>query len=135
MESRKAGCEEGYVLSDWATDPISGLRTRTQIPWAEADQRLNVVDSVVAVDRVMAWKGSHDSPVLLESVEAWIAETSKMYGRCPMVFDPWQGQGSAQRLRTQNVQTVEFQLSATVNNRIAVHSHDGAKEWIVAVAG
>jgi hypothetical protein len=72
----------------------------------------------VVLDRQHVWGGSREAPVDLGEVEAAIVEASRAYNRARLVFDPWQAQHLAQRLRTAGVRADEFTFSSQSVGRL-----------------
>lgn len=77
----------------------------------------------VVLDRMETWQGSRQRPVQLADVELWLAEVSAAYNHAPLVFDPWQAVGLAQRLRRRGVRVEEFIFTAQTVGRIATTLH------------
>lgn len=59
----------------------------------------------------------------LEDVEVWLTEAVQHYNRPPVVFDPWQAQHLAQRLRERRMPMVEFTFSNASVGRLALTMH------------
>lgn len=74
----------------------------------------------VVLDRMEVWQGSRRQPVSEATVEAWLVETSRAYGRPRLVLDPWQTKGMAQRLRANGLHVEEFTFSASSVGRLAL---------------
>jgi phage terminase large subunit-like protein len=73
----------------------------------------------VAIDRVAVWQGRKDNPVSLDVVEAWVETACRDY-RCHLIFDPYQAQHLAQRLRQRHVRVDEFTFTQASTGRLAV---------------
>jgi len=82
-----------------------------------------MVGARIVLDRMMVWSGSRLRPVRLADVEEWVAEASAGYGHAPVVADPWQAVGSAQRLRSRGCRVEEFTFSASSVGRLASTLH------------
>lgn len=80
-------------------------------------------DNSVVLDRQQTWAGTSANPVRLEDVEVWLTEAIQHYNRPPVVFDPWQAQHLAQRLRERRVRMVEFTFSNASVGRLALTMH------------
>jgi hypothetical protein len=84
----------------------------------------------VVLDRIEVWQGSKLSPVRLDDVEAWVLQAHRSFNRAPLVLDPWQAVGMAQRLREQRVEVEEFVFSSASTGRLGATLHallrDGA---------
>lgn len=78
--------------------------------------------SVVFVDRIAVWAPQRGLPVDLDEVEAWIAAAAASY-HAPVVYDPWQAVGMAQRLSKSGAATIEFAFSAQSVARLALTLH------------
>jgi hypothetical protein len=81
------------------------------------------VGTRVVLDRIEVWQGTRAEPVKLADVEAWIAQASAAYNGAPVVLDPWQAVGLAQRLRAQGVHVDEFTFSSSSVGRLASTLH------------
>lgn len=83
----------------------------------------------VVVDRLQVWRGSRDRPVRLTEVEEWLRTAAGDY-RAPVVFDPYQAVGMAQRLAGTGVDARQFSFTAQSVGRLAGTLHrlvrDGA---------
>lgn len=77
------------------------------------------LSTTIVLDRMETWQGKRDAPVRLSEVEAWIAEASRAYNGAPVVFDPYQAVGLAQRLSERGIRTREFTFSSASNGRLA----------------
>ena len=80
-------------------------------------------DNSVVLDRQQTWAGTSAKPVRLEDVELWLTEAVQHYNRPPVVFDPWQAQHLAQRLRERRIRMVEFTFSNASVGRLALTMH------------
>jgi hypothetical protein len=87
----------------------------------------------VVLDRLEVWQGSRRAAVRLEDVEGWVLQASQAYNRAPVVFDPWQAVGMAQRLAAKRVRTVEFTFSQQSVGRIASALHLSIRDHTLAL--
>jgi hypothetical protein len=90
---------------------------RTACVVAHAERRADGL--VVVVDRLEVWQGRRDRPVSLDVVEAWVEAACRDY-RASLVFDPYQAQHLAQRLRAKSVRVVEHTFTQASTGRLAV---------------
>ena len=93
---------------------------RTVAVVAHAEERAD--GRMVVVDRLASWQGEKSRPVSLDVVEAWTASACKDY-RCKLVFDPYQAQHLAQRLKKARVSTEPFTFSTANIGRLAVTTY------------
>jgi len=93
---------------------------RTVAVVAHSEER--ATGRMVVVDRIASWQGEKSRPVSLDVVEAWVAEACRDY-RCKLVFDPYQAQHLAQRLKKARVQTEQFTFSTANIGRLAVTTY------------
>ena len=77
--------------------------------------------TLVLVDHIEVWASSHDNPVALDDVEAWLRDTAGRCNRADIVMDSWQGAATGQRLRTDRLDVTDIALSAQVNDCLAAH--------------
>ena len=77
----------------------------------------------VVLDRIEVWAGHRLRPVRLETVEAWVDQAARAYNKAPVIFDPWQAVGMAQRLSARGVRTVEFTFTQQSVGRLASALH------------
>jgi hypothetical protein len=77
-------------------------------------------DGRVALDRMHVWKGSRIRPIRERDVEETVLEARRAYRNAPLIVDPWQTKGMAQRLRQRGVSVTEFVFSQQSVGRIAL---------------
>lgn len=94
--------------------------------WATGGRR-------VVLDRLETWQGRKDAPVLLSTVDEWVGQASRLYGRAGVVCDPWQAVGLAQRLRSRGVRVDEFTFSSASVGRLAVTLHQLIRDRLLAL--
>ena len=75
--------------------------------------------SRIVVDLVHRLQGSRRRPVALSDVEAAVEQASHTYPGLRVLLDPWQGIGSAQRLRARGVQIQEWTFTGTSVGHLA----------------
>jgi phage terminase large subunit-like protein len=97
--------------------PSSGLPSPAAI-LAGTDQAPRPAGRVV-LDRMEVWAGTRAAPVQLQAVEEWVLEAHHAYRRPPLVFDPFQAVGMAQRLERRGVRAVPFTFSSGSVGRLA----------------
>jgi phage terminase large subunit-like protein len=85
----------------------------------ESDPDTGAITTVVVVDHIEVWAGSHDTPVPLAEVEAWLGDTAGRYNGAEIVMDSWQGAGMAQQLRTHGIVVTDITFTAQVNDHLA----------------
>jgi phage terminase large subunit-like protein len=100
--------QTGTDLSPWLT--VEGAAT------AKPKERSS---TRVVLDRLEVWAGSRANPVRLETVEAWLIEAHRAYGNAPVVYDPFQAVGMAQRLERRGIRAEAFTFSSTSVGRLA----------------
>jgi hypothetical protein len=83
-----------------ATLDVGLTNDRTVVVVAHAEQ--GPARTTVVVDRLHAWQGKRVRPVSLEALKAWVEAACSEYC-CSLLFDPYQAQHLAQRLRTKHV--------------------------------
>lgn len=76
-------------------------------------------ERTVVLDRMEVWQGRKAAQVQLSLVEEWLLEASRAYNRAPVVFDPFQAVGTAQRLRRAGVTAEQFTFSSASVGRLA----------------
>jgi hypothetical protein len=86
--------QTGTDLSPWLT--VDGAATAK--PKVRSSTR-------VVLDRMETWAGSRANPVRLETVEQWVLEAHRTYNQAPVVYDPFQAVGMAQRLERRGIRT------------------------------
>lgn len=98
-----------------------------------APDRVAVTDSSpvrIVLDRMEVWTGSKKAKVPLAEVEAWIVQAHSSFNSAPLVADPYQAVGMAQRLRGVGVEVSEFAFGSASVGRLASTLHrllrDGA---------
>lgn len=72
----------------------------------------------VRLDRMAVWAGSHDAPVNLDEVEAWLMTAVAEYG-APVVVDPYQAAQLTQRIRARGWRVVEHAFTQQSVGRLA----------------
>jgi hypothetical protein len=77
----------------------------------------------IVLDRIETWAGTRAQPVELAVVEEWLAQASRSFGAAPVVVDPWQAIGMAQRLRDRGITVTEFAFSQQSVGRLAATLH------------
>jgi phage terminase large subunit-like protein len=77
----------------------------------------------VVLDRMVRLVPRRGVEVALSDVEEAVLEVSRAYNGAAVSLDPWQGIGSAQRLRTRQVNVEEFAFTATSVGRLAAVLH------------
>jgi phage terminase large subunit-like protein len=87
----------------------------------------------VVLDRMQVWKGSRSAPVQLQTIEDYVAEVHRAYGEAPLVYDPFQAVGLAQRLQARGVRVVEFAFSATSVGRLGLTLHSLIRDGRLAI--
>jgi terminase large subunit-like protein len=90
---------------------------RTVACVAHAEKRPAGLAAVV--DRLAVWQGSKATPVSLDVVEAWVEAACRDY-HCSLLFDPYQAQHLAQRLRTKHVRVEEHTFTTASTGRLAL---------------
>ena len=71
---------------------------------------------VVVVDRLEAWQGSSDKPVLIADVEKWIDDVRKAFSPVCWVIDPYQMEGTIQRMQRDGLPVEPFKSRAGAGN-------------------
>jgi phage terminase large subunit-like protein len=92
-------------------------------PYTRREDEREFSDWRVIVDRVQAWQGSRDEPVLLAEVRAWVEAAVRSYGWATVITDPYQAISMAQELRQLGVRVEEFTFNAASNGRLATALH------------
>jgi phage terminase large subunit-like protein len=93
------------------------VNDRTAAVVAHAEERAPGL--TVVVDRLALWSGTRAEPVDLAAVEAWVEAACVDYS-ASLVFDPYQAQHLAQRLRSRGVSVLQFSFSSSSISRLAV---------------
>jgi phage terminase large subunit-like protein len=89
---------------------------------------------VVTLDRMQVWSGSRSNPVRLETVEEWLLEAVKQFGRSTkLVVDPWQAVNLIQRLRERRVAVEEFTFSQSSVGRLALTLYRALRDHQLAL--
>ena len=83
------------------------------------DHDTGTTTTVAVVDHIEVWTGTHDTPVPLAEVEAWLHATAERYNGAEIVMDSWQGAGMAQELRTHGIVVTDITFTAQVNDHLA----------------
>lgn len=86
----------------------------------------------VVLDRLEVWEGSRAEPVRLGLVEEWLEQAARAFA-APIVFDPWQSAGMAQRLGARGLAVEEFVFSSTSVGRLAVTLYRLLRERALAL--
>lgn len=94
----------------------------------DAGPRLRVV-----LDRMEVWAGTRDRPVRLSDVEGWLAQAIRAFRSPPIVLDPWQAIGLAQRLRGRGATVEEFTFSSASVGRLASALHVLIRDHALAI--
>ncbi len=71
------------------------------------------------VDFIRCWEGSPDSPVLIADIEADLLRVARDFRLSALVIDPWQMQGTIQKLRALGVPVKEFTFSSANLKRLS----------------
>lgn len=93
-------------------------RTVAAVAHAEADGDR----TIVVLDRMHVWTPRRGLAVDLGAVEEWVAEATFAF-QAPLVFDPWQMLGMAERLRRRDVATIEFSFTSRSVAELALTLH------------
>ncbi len=107
------------------------VNDRTVAVIAHADGRGEDARSVI--DRVSVWQGSKASQVRLAEVEAWLRHASHEFNRAPILMDPWQTAGTAQRLPGQGLSVSEFVFTAQSTSRLATALYRALRDHRLAL--
>jgi phage terminase large subunit-like protein len=86
----------------------------------------------LVLDRLQAWTPSRGQRVPLGDVEDYLLQAAQSFG-APIVLDPWQAVGMAQRLRESGCYVEEFTFSAQSVGRLALTLHNLIKEHALAI--
>jgi phage terminase large subunit-like protein len=84
------------------------------------------------LDRMVTWTPRGGQRVSLVEVEETIFQAARSFG-APLVVDPWQAVGMAQRLRERGVFVEEFVFSQSSVGRLALTLHNLIKEHALAI--
>jgi hypothetical protein len=87
----------------------------------------------VVLDRIEVLQGSRRAPVQIEVVESWLLQASASFNGAPIVMDPWQMAGSAQRLAARGLDVEEFTFSAQSVGRLAATLHALVRDGALAL--
>lgn len=96
---------------------------------APADRRIG---GRVVLDRMSVWEGSRAEPVRLGVVEEWLEQAARAFV-APIVLDPWQSAGMAQRLGARGLAVEEFTFSQSSVGRLAVTLYRLLRERALAL--
>jgi hypothetical protein len=96
---------------------------------APADRRIG---GRVVLDRMQVWEGSRAEPVRLGVVEEWLEQAARAFV-APIVLDPWQSAGMAQRLEARGLAVEEFTFSQSSVGRLAVTLYRLLRERALAL--
>jgi hypothetical protein len=109
-------------------------RTAALVAHAEPVTRDGGVSGTkVVLDRIEVWAGHRLRPVRLEMVEDWVEQAARAYHKAPVIFDPWQAVGMAQRLAARGVRTVEFTFTQQSVGRVASSLHLAIRDHMLAL--
>jgi hypothetical protein len=86
----------------------------------------------MVLDRIQTWTPRGGQHVQLADVEEFIAQAARSFG-APVVVDPWQAVGMAQRLRERGLLVEEFAFTATSVGRLAMALHGLVREHALAI--
>jgi phage terminase large subunit-like protein len=86
----------------------------------------------MVMDRMITWTPHGGQRVQLPEVEEAIAQAAGSF-RAPVVLDPWQAVGMAQRLRERGIYVEEFTFSQQSVGRLALTLHNLIKEHALAI--
>jgi phage terminase large subunit-like protein len=86
----------------------------------------------VVLDRLKVWTPTREQPVPLGDVEAFLLQAAEQFG-APVVVDPWQAVGMAERLRSRGVVVQEFTFSAQSVGRLALTLHGLIRDHALAL--
>ena len=78
---------------------------------------------LIVLDRIEVMQGSRLRPLRLGDIEALALQTSRSYGHAPIRLDPWQGVGSAQRLRDKGLSIEEWAFTSQSVGRLGQNLH------------
>lgn len=96
---------------------IGLVHDATVLTVAHAEHRVGA--RVVVVDRQEVWQGTKACPVDLSDVESAVFETWRQY-RGTLIFDPWQGEHLAARLKARHVPVEVFRFGSASVGRLAL---------------
>jgi phage terminase large subunit-like protein len=86
----------------------------------------------MVMDRMVTWTPRGGQRVSLPEVEETIAQAARSFG-APVVTDPWQMVGAAQRLRERGIYVEEFVFSQQSVGRLALTLHNLIKNHALAI--
>jgi phage terminase large subunit-like protein len=86
----------------------------------------------MVMDRMITWTPHGGQRVSLPEVEEAIAQAARSF-RAPLVIDPWQAVGMAQRLRERGIFVDEFVFSQQSVGRLALTLHNLIKNHALAI--
>jgi phage terminase large subunit-like protein len=100
-------------------------------PILDSDTGANLGEKMI-MDRMLTWIPHGGQRVSLAEVEAAIYQACVSF-RAPLVLDPWQGIGLAERLRERGIFVDEFTFSQQSVGRLAVSLHTMIKNHALAI--
>lgn len=71
---------------------------------------------IIVLDRLEVWQGTPDSPVQVEKVEAWIKETNDRFAPNVYVLDPFQMEGTIQKMTKEGLPVEAWSARAGQGN-------------------
>lgn len=83
---------------------------------------------VVVLDRQLTRQGTKNAPVSISEVEELIATTATQYNRAEVLIDPWQAQGSIERLRARGVKITAWTFSSSSVGRLGAALHTALRD-------
>jgi hypothetical protein len=86
----------------------------------------------MVLDRMVTWTPHGGQRVSLPEVEEAIFQACVSFG-APLIIDPWQAVGLAQRLRERGIYVEEFTFSQQSVGRLALTLHNLIKEHALAI--
>jgi len=100
-----------------------GLKNDRTVVTVAHSERRDAGGPLVVLDRIHVLQGTRSAPVQLSDVEQLIEQSSRAFGHASVRMDPWQGIGSAQRLRDRGVSVEEFAFTAQSVGRLGSTLH------------
>lgn len=86
-------------------------RDRTALVVLHADK-----DGAVVVDRLEVWQGSSEKPVQISDVEKWVDDVRKAFDPVCWVIDPYQMEGTIQRMQKDGLPVEPFKCRGGAGN-------------------
>ncbi len=74
-------------------------------------------NGVCVVDVMDVFAGSHDRPILIDDVEKWIEAQIELFDPKAFIFDPWQMEGTIQKLERRGKKVVRFTYRGAAGNQ------------------